>query len=735
MDNLNLSSLASLTSESLILKQLFTLWDQSFSCKEGYVSFGKSIVLGTAKALGIFLIQYLVKNPDKILAFFRSLALKFIYRRLELKPVSGTKAFYMNKLLQKEINPKMEPSSSLTISGLPLYLTLNGSYTVLEYCPGIHQKFVTDIDQEATLESEVQQVSNKVIKTQCRDMARKVFVPDTLFPSKNYILLDKIITNFFTVVNRTKMYKAQGILIDGEPGLGKSKSCDYLASLNKYHEIYYVNLSLTSLLKKDFKSIIDEVLNKRNGSTIIYFDELDKYLDYYIEYSFYKQEEIQDFIEYKRRLKQEFLYELLEVIETTIYEDGVVFIFCSNNFHTIFEDTTASLEVGKPSFNQVHFHSLKSRFAPIRFNRCDREEIIKFITFFNDKMYDTEMYYEKSVLNGLIQNIKNPISLTYRSLRHCHIKAGYDLEKFIEFINEYEPEMSPKMDEIKVVKKISMKRLVDEDKKEVKKEEIKKKEIKKEEIKKEEIKKEGKDLWMHAKEGNLAEMKEILATGVDIDSIDGNGCTALILASQNGKLECIQELIRLGADVNFQNCDGSTSLMLATRHLECIQELIRSSADINLQNNCGDPAFIYAVQNGKLECLQELIRSGADINHQNKKGYTAVMFASQNEKLECLQELIRLGADVNLQHQDGSTALIWASQNRKVECVQELLGSGADVNWKNKDGSTALEIASIREHPSVVKLLLDAGAHPILPSGKWINGEIHNLIKSYQKNE
>lgn len=79
MENLNLSSLASLSSESLILKQLFTLWDQSFSCKDS--SFFKNILSGTTKALGIFLIQYLVKNPEKILSFFRMLALKFNYRK------------------------------------------------------------------------------------------------------------------------------------------------------------------------------------------------------------------------------------------------------------------------------------------------------------------------------------------------------------------------------------------------------------------------------------------------------------------------------------------------------------------------------------------------------------------------------------------------------------------------------------------------------------------------------
>jgi ankyrin repeat protein len=733
MENLNLSSLASLTSENLILKQLFTLWDQSFSCKEGYASFCKSILSGTTKALGIFLIQYLVKNPDKILSFFRSLILKFIYRRLELKPAPGTKDAYINKLLQKEINPKAEPSSSLTLSGFPLYLTANGTYTILEYCPGIHQKFVNDINTEADAETEVK--CNKEIKTQCRDLIRKLFVPDTLFPSKNYLALDTIISNFFTVVNRTKMYKAQGILIDGEPGLGKSKSCDFLASLNKYHEVYYVNLSLTALLKKDFKSIIDEVLTKRNGSTIIYFDELDKYLDFYLEYSFHKQEEIQDFTEYKRRQKQEFLYQLLEVIETNIYEDGVVFIFCSNNFHTIFEDV-----------NQVHFHSLKSRFAPIRFDRCDREELIKFIKFFNAKMLGTSMYYEE--IDSLISNIKDHISLTYRSVRHCHVNAGYNLEKFIEFINEYEPEMSPRIEDMKIVRKISMKKLIEDEKKEIKEEELKKEEIKKEEIKKEEIKKEElSDIWSVSKEGDVDKVREKLATGIDPNIVEPvNGDTALMLASFAGKIECVRELIKSGADVNIVGpVNGDTALMLASSagKIECVRELIRSGADVNIQNKHGTTALIYAsgakniecikvlinsganvtLQNinsytalmsashtGKIECIEELVNSGADVNFQSKYGMTALMIASQSGQLESITELIKLGADINIQNKYGSTALMSAAQFGKIEAIKELIRSGADINIQNESGYTALMWASRYGHIESLKELIRSGA-------------------------
>jgi hypothetical protein len=191
MADITLSSLASLNSETFILKQLFTLWENSFSCKDGYSALFKGLLSGTIKALGIFFIQHLVRNPDKILTFFRNLILRFIYRRLELKAVAGSNDVHLNRVIQKQINPKNEATSSLTLSGVPMYLTVTGSYSVLEYCPIIHQKFLNDIYQEALMESAP--VVQKNIKTLCRDASRKIFTPDMLFPSKNYKRLDDIV--------------------------------------------------------------------------------------------------------------------------------------------------------------------------------------------------------------------------------------------------------------------------------------------------------------------------------------------------------------------------------------------------------------------------------------------------------------------------------------------------------------------------------------------------------------
>lgn len=93
-------------------------------------------------------------------------------------------------------------------------------YTYLEYVPQIHKSFIADLEAEANKDHS--QTRTLSIAKVYKDVNRKVVMPDILFPSVNYKRLDAIIEGFFTVVQNTKMFNTQGILINGEPGLGKS---------------------------------------------------------------------------------------------------------------------------------------------------------------------------------------------------------------------------------------------------------------------------------------------------------------------------------------------------------------------------------------------------------------------------------------------------------------------------------------------------------------------------------
>ena len=75
-----------------------------------------------------------------------------------------------------------------------------------------------------------------------------------------------------------------------------------------------------------------------------------------------------------------------------------------------------------------------------------------------------------------------------------------------------------------------------------------------------------------AQTGDLARLEEILANGEsDVDELDGEGATPLMMAAIGGHKEVIQVLIRLGAEVNHQDkVNGWTALMQVWRYLYSI---------------------------------------------------------------------------------------------------------------------------------------------------------------------
>ena len=191
-----------------------------------------------------------------------------------------------------------------------------------------------------------------------------------------------------------------------------------------------------------------------------------------------------------------------------------------------------------------------------------------------------------------------------------------------------------------------------------------------------------------------------LEMGVNIDNVDSNGRTALMLASKAGHEEIVETL--LSARANGSQ-DG---------HSRVGQILLKGGADPNIQEKDGRSALMYASQNGHSEVVQILLKGGADPNIQEKDGRSALMYASFNGHSEVVQILLKGGADPNIQEKDGRSALVSAYTNGHSEVVQILLEGGADPNIQEEDEWTALMFASQDGHSEVVQILLKGDADP-----------------------
>jgi ankyrin repeat protein len=99
---------------------------------------------------------------------------------------------------------------------------------------------------------------------------------------------------------------------------------------------------------------------------------------------------------------------------------------------------------------------------------------------------------------------------------------------------------------------------------------------------------------------------------------------------------------------------------------------------VNSRNGQGDTALIIAIERSDPNWTGFLIKNGADINLGGHGGDTPLIAASRVGFEEAVEWLIGLGAKVNAANRMGETPLIIAVQQRQPEIVKVLLNAGAD---------------------------------------------------------
>src|SRR5512136_651816 len=113
--------------------------------------------------------------------------------------------------------------------------------------------------------------------------------------------------------------------------------------------------------------------------------------------------------------------------------------------------------------------------------------------------------------------------------------------------------------------------------------------------------------------GDVQIVRDLLGRGVDVDTRDRYGQTALMLAAHAGHREIVEILIAHRANLNITAKFGLSALMLAivAEHVEVAHLLVKAGADVSLRGT-GAPGFAdktaydLAVERGMLELSAEL---------------------------------------------------------------------------------------------------------------------------------
>ncbi|MYD86107.1 MAG: hypothetical protein F4Y14_07955 [Acidobacteria bacterium] len=242
-----------------------------------------------------------------------------------------------------------------------------------------------------------------------------------------------------------------------------------------------------------------------------------------------------------------------------------------------------------------------------------------------------------------------------------------------------------------------------------------------------------------AKDRAWATVGILLDRGVDADTRQGDGATALHWAAHWNDLPTVNRLIGSGANVDAANDLGATPLWVAcaSRNTGIVQRLLAAGADADRGLLAGETVLMRCTATGDPVAVEALIEHGADIDAtEPENGQTALMWAAAHLQPDVTRVLLDHGAAIDARtitrrqfrgtglrsttspagathfEAGGFTPLLFAARHGDVDSARRLLNAGADVDETGADGNSALVLASMSGHPRLAEFLLARGANP-----------------------
>jgi len=189
-------------------------------------------------------------------------------------------------------------------------------------------------------------------------------------------------------------------------------------------------------------------------------------------------------------------------------------------------------------------------------------------------------------------------------------------------------------------------------------------------------------------------------------------------AAEKGDMIALKQGLQNGADINAVNRQGRTAILLAAmnKRYEAVQFLVDSGADINRQDQtCFNP-FLWGCLNNDLTLVKLMIKAGADLVLMTRFGGVGITPAAEKGHVEIVRELLET-TDINCNHTNfvGWTPLLEAivlndGGTRQQEIVRLLLKHGANPDMTDKYGKTPLTLAREKGYQQIVDLLIAGGA-------------------------
>ncbi len=125
-------------------------------------------------------------------------------------------------------------------------------------------------------------------------------------------------------------------------------------------------------------------------------------------------------------------------------------------------------------------------------------------------------------------------------------------------------------------------------------------------------------------------------------------CTTVTKKQEKTNDDHIRLLLQLGADVNHLDINGRTPLMLAASmgRLSSVEMLMKNYAAHDLIDNFGWSALMFGVYYNHIRVVTFMLNNGVDPNQISPQGLTALKIAQEHKRIKMVDLLLEYGAMV-----------------------------------------------------------------------------------------
>jgi ankyrin repeat protein len=239
----------------------------------------------------------------------------------------------------------------------------------------------------------------------------------------------------------------------------------------------------------------------------------------------------------------------------------------------------------------------------------------------------------------------------------------------------------------------------------------------------------GNDALMYAaRAGRSVQVKQLLAAGADLSTVNADSMTALDAALQGSHEQTARLLgeahARPGTAALLPSAVGVDPLrpgqlyegwpplaIAASRNdVAALTQLLAAHPAVDQLTPRGDTALLVAIKSAAASVVPPLLHAGASAAAADPAGRTALGYATARGELPVLDALLAAGVSPDLHGRAEAAPLLVAAADGGREIVRRLLGAGASVQARGRHGLTALMLAAQRDDPAIVAALLAAGA-------------------------